>query len=590
MTTLLVLLALLQRGSEDKSLPDFGEIQWLADEDDAVEKAEEQKKPILWYPASPDGKQAVAGAQMDRKIVLDNYMRAGPWFAKDVVDLINRKFVPLRVKASGSWARDLGVKVLDFCEPGFVVFTHDNKVLLRVDRLTTFSEDWLLRILRKTAGEEAPATARGLMQQRKFDEAEKAATTDVERGLIDLRQDKFDDAAKHFEKSRDTEARYYLGAVRHLQNRDDDGRKVWEKLAKDAPKDRWGKKASAELGRRGPFSRGFEEIGAMDDAVFVDTATDSQRKPDTAEAMSKRAVRFLLVHQRADGSWNDSNYDFGGQDSLPNVYVAITALCALALTEWKDVDPDRVKAALDRAWPYLMSEKNTNPKDVEEMIWAHTYRLLFFAAYPKKDDARKKIVEIVKKIVALQKESGAWQHEYDNPFATASVLHALKVVQGLGIEIPDDVLKKGSRALETCRNPAGLFSYDYPADGAFGPEEFTAGKMPLCELALFLHGRSTKEDLAKAVATNFKHADLLEKIRKYDNHADRFQNGGFFFWYDQHGLAEALIALGDADGRKKLLERVLSVGEIDGSWVDSHELGKTYGTAMGLLTLKRAME
>jgi hypothetical protein len=31
---------------------------------------------------------------------------------------------------------------------------------------------------------------------------------------------------------------------------------------------------------------------------------------------------------------------------------------------------------------------------------------------------------------------------------------------------------------------------------------------------------------------------------------------------------------------------VLETSEIDGCWVDSHELGRVYGTAMALLTLK----
>ena len=38
---------------------------------------------------------------------------------------------------------------------------------------------------------------------------------------------------------------------------------------------------------------------------------------------------------------------------------------------------------------------------------------------------------------------------------------------------------------------------------------------------------------------------------------------------------------------RKLVEHVMSIGEIDGSFLDSHELGKSYGTAMALLILNR---
>ena len=38
------------------------------------------------------------------------------------------------------------------------------------------------------------------------------------------------------------------------------------------------------------------------------------------------SVRYLLRMQRENGSWDDSWYDFGGLDSMPNVYMAIPAL------------------------------------------------------------------------------------------------------------------------------------------------------------------------------------------------------------------------------------------------------------------------
>lgn len=77
-------------------------------------------------------------------------------------------------------------------------------------------------------------------------------------------------------------------------------------------------------------------------------------------------------------------------------------------------------------------------------------------------------------------------------------------------------------------------------------------------------------------------------MRKYDDHADRHANGGFFFWYDMAGRAEAIGRLqSDRDAfLAKQRDLVLSIAEIDGCFVDSHELGKTYGTAMGLITLK----
>ena len=113
--------------------------------------------------------------------------------------------------------------------------------------------------------------------------------------------------------------------------------------------------------------------------------------------------------------------------------------------------------------------------------------------------------------------------------------------------------------------------------------------MPLCELALFLFGASDQTKLQAALATGFRHHELLAAVRKYDDHADRHGYGGFFFWFDMLGRAEAILQLTDAAERGKLVAQqkklVLDLPEFDGCFVDSHELGRCYGTAMALLCL-----
>jgi hypothetical protein len=110
--------------------------------------------------------------------------------------------------------------------------------------------------------------------------------------------------------------------------------------------------------------------------------------------------------------------------------------------------------------------------------------------------------------------------------------------------------------------------------------------MPFLEWTLTFSGAAKPETVKAAIAESFKHHALLERIRKYDDHADAYHNGGFFFWYDQYGRALAAKAVGDAEALAKQKEIVLATTEIDGCWVDSHELGRVYGTSMALLTLK----
>ncbi len=619
------------------------EIAWRTSVDEAVPEAKKAGRLILWYVPT------VQGTPMDRKSVVDNYAMMGPWMMRDVVDLVSRKFVPLRMAGRGDLAKQCGVSRLEFIEPGFVFLTPDLKLVHKVDRISTWNEDWFADLLRgvlKKAeiydkpsaatlaakkGSDKDAVALELMKDGDLDGALKsassplrkaqilrrlrkgaeaaealkaaaeAATSDAEKaevvceaGILALKEGRNADAVAAFDGvktgARVAEAAYLKGAALFLVNKDGEGVTEWKKAAGDAASP-WAWKAEAELQHLGPFYRCFEELAWLPEQGKDLPATSTlPKKAKDVDFVTKRCVALLLKTQRADGSWNDSNYDYGGKDSLPNVYMAGTALACMALLAWKDVDPKGTQAALDRAWPYLNDEKNIATDDDDEIIWGHAYRVQYLvrlaaADSSKKADCLKKINEIVGFIGKLQKRTGIWRHEYDAPFTTATVLVALWEAKQAGAAVPDEVVKKGAGALAECRDAKGIFSYNYPGRGS--SVQFGAGRMPLCELALLLNGRSGEAAVKASIEASFEHHALIEKIRKYDDHADQFRNGGFFFWYDMVGRAEAAKRLKDG---AKLLERqrdlALSIAEIDGCFVDSHELGKSYGTAMGLLTLR----
>ena len=99
---------------------------------------------------------------------------------------------------------------------------------------------------------------------------------------------------------------------------------------------------------------------------------------------------------------------------------------------------------------------------------------------------------------------------------------------------------------------------------------------------------SDPEKVAAAFETFLGYLDRIAKVRKCDFHSDG-ELAGFFFWHAIFHASEAKAALeGELRGKveARLLDLVTSFPEIDGSFVDSHELGKSYGTAMALLTLK----
>src|SRR5262249_27927932 len=124
-TTLLLLLAPLLRSlpegsyggqallqERDLSGKCGSEIPWTTTVEEAAAKARDSKRLILWYVPT------VENTAMDRKQVVDDYMRTGPWMMRDVVDLVRRRFVPLRMAGAGPLAKRLGISRLDFIEPG----------------------------------------------------------------------------------------------------------------------------------------------------------------------------------------------------------------------------------------------------------------------------------------------------------------------------------------------------------------------------------------------------------------------------------------------------------------------------------------
>ncbi|HXX92407.1 MAG TPA: hypothetical protein VEN81_02160, partial [Planctomycetota bacterium] len=516
---------------------------------DALARAKASKRPVAWWVPS------LEGSPMDRKLVLEKYMLSGPWMMPGVVELLRDRFVPLRLVGDPAFHKAYGIQLLEFIEPGLVFLDGDGKLIHRVDRITMFSEEWFIHLLRevlKKAGQEAPESPSAMGAAR--------------QAIYEGRPD-----PSLFEGQEGPEARYFHGVALHLLGRDEEGRAQWRKIKEG----RWSWKAAAELARDGPFVRGFEIYEKLPPEA-LEGLPASTTLPAKKAAIG-RAVRYLLQTQRATGAWDDSNYNFGGDESLPNVYMAGTALAAMALRDWGK--PEEVRGALEKAEAYMKDEARIAMKDREEIAWAYAYRLLYFA----KTDDRKTLATLVRRMCELQKASGTWFHEYDNPFVTATALHALLEARKAGLEVPEATIKKGVAALKSTRS-AGMFSYEFPGKG--GEPEGAAGRAPFCEFALYLAGQSKKEAVASALAASFKYHPLLEKVRKYDDHADAHHNGGFFFWYDQYGRALAASGTGDGAALEKEKEIVLSIAEIDGGWVDSHELGRTYGTAMALLTLK----
>lgn len=562
-------------------------VRWRPTLAAALEQSRASGKPLFWYLPT------LAGSRMDRKPEIDRYMMAGPFSWPAVISVLNEHCVPLRHSPNEQEQGQYGVAPGSFIEPGFLILDANGKELLRLDKISTFHPQWFLRQL-----EQALGIAR-IAQVRATEPIWRA----FGRGDLEQAERLARSMGREIESSADrAEARYLLGAALFRTRRESEAIEAWLQLGRDLPAEPWTFKAIAEAEGHGPFVRGFEVYGDLAAATLesVHAGTQAPAQSYAEEALWQRGTRFLTQMQRSHGGFVDCRYDFGGTDSLPNVYVAVTAIAGQALwfASRREATEQQAGPALDDLLDYLCDDSHLNPEDRDEIVWAHIYRARFFCNWlavendhPKRAQVLAALRRITGGLIDLQPESGAWYHEYPNPFVIASVLVTLRAAEDSGVEVPSEVIDRGVRALLACRASNGAISYGYrPGSSRVTKIAAAAGRMPLAEHSLSLWGHGKEGALLSALEAAFEHHQHMEEVRKYDDHANALGYGGFFFWYDMHARTEAILHLAAGEDRERMISKqreiIMALPEIDGCFVDSHELGRVYGTAMALTCLQ----
>jgi hypothetical protein len=196
---------------------------------------------------------------------------------------------------------------------------------------------------------------------------------------------------------------------------------------------------------------------------------------------------------------------------------------------------------------------------------------------------------LVARLGRLQDADGFWGHEYPSAFATAAIVHVLVRARSAGADVPGVLLARAADALQKTRREGGTQDYRYEPGKPPSSAKNSAGRTASCELALHECGRGNLETVADGVRAYWAHESALEAVRTCDNHADG-ELAGFFYSFTAFQTLEAACALGGPDRAeflRKFRDQTLARPEVDGSFGDSHELGKSYGTAMALLILRR---
>ncbi|MEQ1631988.1 MAG: tetratricopeptide repeat protein [Planctomycetota bacterium] len=570
-------------------------IAWHDSFETALAAARAAGKPLFWYVPT------VAGSPMDRQPEIDRYMLAGPFSWPSTISLLRDHCVALRLAPSGELQKRFELVRGKFVEPGYLLLDADGKELDRVHSLTTFHPQWFEAPLRRRFGlptETFPCTealqdAWAAYRTNDFDACERALAAVLER------QPAADLAA---------ESLFLRGAAQLRQNRSAEAMLTFRRVIDDHVETTWAAKCAMEVEGHGPFTRGFEDFGPLPDRVLRDRDEGSRapRGTYTEDELWVRGVEFLLRTADADGVVRDSIYDFGGTDSLANVHLAVSFLCGEALlhaaarADSGDLALQQpVRAAIERRLQQLLVAASDDSRfaleDRDEILWAFAYRARFLSQWSAmrttdKEKGRSVLGPAVAALCSLQPDTGMWFHEYGNAFAVATALQGLAFSKRAGAEIDPAIVARGLAALQKCRTAEGAYSYGDPGKrAARASVAAAAGRMPLCELALVLWNKSSEGELTTALSAAFEHHGLLAAVRKYDDHADRHGYGGFFFWFDMLGRAEATMQL-PASAQRELWRAqqkklVIDLPEFDGCFVDSHELGRSYGTAMAILCL-----
>ena len=580
-------------------------VNWQDDFESAIARSDETGKPIFWYVPT------LSGTFMDRKPEINRYMLAGPFSWPDIINVINEHYIAVRTPPSTEQQKKFELQPFKFIEPGFLILESPNKekekVVAKVDRMTTLHPDWVLQLLTRSLLQPIQPATKPKALETAWSHFKTSKNAETIKALAS-----FD--SSNATQSDICESELLLGMATFRMGKHELANKVWANVSTAHPNEPLAWKAAAESQGIGPFVRGFETHSQLPEKSMLAgiESLGSCAPPSTfsEKEIWNRSVDFILGMQNDFGGFTDSDYDFGGTDSLPNVHVAVTSLAAMSLLKasqrenMPNVTKQKCLAAVKQAIAFVSNNKNVNKVDRDEILWAYAYRLRLVNSCLNLPDGeldveRKLLVKTQADAIAalqdVQSRGGGWYHEYNNPFVTATALLALYEAKQLGGSVDDEKVTKGLGSLKSDRFANGAFPYSsrrrpgQTAEGSDRDVEASAGRMPLCELGLYRWGGSDDESLKSAVERSLALQENLDVALKYDDHTSRLAYGGFFFWYDMRARSEAISMVKDAAKQVEFKSQqkalILALPEIDGCFVDSHELGRVYGTAMALLSL-----
>ncbi len=603
-------------------------LPWAEDLDAALEQAQKEGKlvlatvvpvagqcwssgyraaPSVWKVAKPPSWGDERSMAIDPGLVKERALLASIFSDPEFAHLVREHFVPVRVRlhtyhfdgvgfgpdpliALGISASKLGGPALVFARP-------TGKLIHACKRLAVLSAPMmramLYAVLRKGDVEQvspfekeaAPKLALAWTALRAGD------TTGARKALASVELES--NSPRFFE------AVYLRGHVADAFGELDEARRHWSQAASENPDGPWGGKADLRLKERGPRWMEWETLLDFDFEPLAKT-TEVGASPREISRVLSTGIRYLLSQQRSDGGWADPMYDVylaAGPGSQYDKTVARTGLVVDALLTAGGQVPE-LKERIDAAVKRGVACVGRFSDDPKPHIWQLTYALHLQVALLKAEVgdqalARDRATRLVEALRKIQSKGGGWSYMSApriHSFNTAPVLLLLTEASALGVELPPEMAKEAAAFLEGLRVKDEPRNFAYATTMPF-PLRASSCRTALCELALREFDRDHEIDrLRKGIALFFEfEPDVRSTTKVYETYfSANSLHDAYHYYFGHYYVARALAQLPKkAAGRlaKEQMKIVLSQRELDGSFVDAQMQGKSYSTAMALLTL-----